>query len=203
MKKLCLAVLLASTLFGAQGLMAKVTTGETAPDFTLTAQDGKTYSLSDFKGQHVVLEWFNEDCPYVKKHYESQNMQKLQRQFTDQGAAWLMLASSPEGQQGYLTAEQASEVLKAQKASPTALLLDPEGEVGRAYGAQTTPHMFVINPKGQVVYQGAIDDKPSTRPSTLEDATPYFANALTASLKGETISPSDTKPYGCSIKYRN
>ena len=139
----------------------------------------------------------------MKKHYNAGRMQDLQKKFKEQDVVWLMVVSSPEGRQGYMTAEEAGEVLKKQKASPTALLFDSDSATAQSYGALTTPHMYLINPAGQVVYQGAIDDKPSTRPSTLEGATPFLAHAVQASLQGEALDPADTKPYGCAIKYKN
>lgn len=203
MKKQLLFALFAACAVVLPQMVLAATVGSPAPNFSLKGQDGKTYSLSDFKGKHVVLEWYNKDCPYVRKHYDSGNMQSLQKEFTEKGVVWLSLISSADGQQGYLTPEQAKEVLNQEKASPTALLFDPSGATGKAYDAKTTPHMYVIDPNGTLVYAGGIDDKPSTRESSLKGATPYFANAVRASLSGEPISPSTTKPYGCSIKYKN
>jgi len=178
-----------------------VDNGKAAPDFSLPGHDGKTYTLSQFKGKHVVLEWFNDDCPYVEKHYGTGNMQKLQKTFTSKNVVWLTIAGNAPGKQGHLTAEAAKKVMAARKASPTTVLLDPTGKVGKLYSAQTTPHMYIINPAGQLVYQGAIDDKPSAQATSLNTATPLFANALNAALAGKAIVMANNKPYGCSVKY--
>ncbi|MBF2052940.1 MAG: thioredoxin family protein [Candidatus Sericytochromatia bacterium] len=178
-----------------------VNNGTQAPDFSLPGHDGKSYSLSQFKGKHVVLEWFNNDCPYVEKHYGAGNMQQLQKKYTGQGVVWLTIASSAPGKQGHLTAEAAKKVMAARKASPSTVLLDPSGKVGKLYAAQTTPHMYIIDPTGKLVYQGAIDDKPSARPTSLSTATPLFANALDAALAGKAIVMAKNKPYGCAVKY--
>lgn len=179
-----------------------VDNGQQAPHFSLPGHDGKTYALSQFKGKYVVLEWFNNDCPYVKKHYDAHNMQHLQKKYTSKGVIWLSIASNAPGQQGHLSAEAAKKVLAERKASPTTVLLDPSGKVGRLYSAQTTPHMYIINPTGKLIYQGAIDDKPSAQASSLKTATPLFANALDAALAGKAIVMAHNKPYGCSIKYQ-
>lgn len=178
-----------------------VNSGQAAPDFSLTGHDGKTYKLSQFKGKHVVLEWFNKDCPYVRKHYNAGKMQQLQKSFGAKGVVWLTVVSSAAGKQGHLTAASAKQQLAQEKASPRVVLLDPTGKVGKAYNAMTTPHMYVINPQGKLVYQGAIDDKPSASPSSLQGATGWFTNALNASIAGKAVSPATTKPYGCSVKY--
>lgn len=193
----CAAVLVSSVAWEAKA----VTTGQNAPNFTLPGHDGKTYQLSDFKGKHVVLEWYNQDCPYVRKHYDAGNMQQLQKTAAAKGVVWLTIVSSAPGKQGHLTAAQAKTQLGKEKATPKVLLLDPQGTVGQAYSAMTTPHMYVINPKGQLVYQGAIDDQPSASPSSLKGATPWLAQALTASLANQPVKPNSTKPYGCSVKY--
>ena len=172
-----------------------------APNFKLSGHDGKTYSLSQFKGKHVVLEWYNDDCPYVDKHYESSNMQNLQKEFTKKGVVWLSIISSAPGKQGHVDQEGATKLVKQRQSAPTAVLLDPKGVVGRQYNAQTTPHMYVIAPSGKLVYQGAIDDKPSANPKSLKTASPWFKNALLASMNGKKIENGSTSPYGCSVKY--
>ncbi len=173
------------------------------PDFSLTGHDGKTYKLSDVlkEGQHVVLEWFNNECPYVKKHYDSGNMQAIQKQYTEKGVKWFTIVSSAEGKQGYLDQKSASKIREERKAVSTALLLDPKGEVGKLYGAKTTPHMFVISPKGDLVYSGAIDSDSSYRPEAIAKSKNYVVQALDASMLGKKVALASTKPYGCSVKY--
>jgi peroxiredoxin len=177
--------------------------GSAAPDFSLQDAKGKTHALADFKGKYVVLEWFNPDCPFVKKHYGSGNMQKLQQEFTNKGVVWLTIDSNAPGLEGNLTPEQASNTISSWKTHQTALLLDPEGKAGRAYGAKNTPHMFVINPEGKIVYEGAIDSKPSPNPADIANSTNYVQVALEESLSGKPVSNPNTKPYGCSVKYKN
>ena len=197
--------LLALTLF-AFGLIsptfAAVEAGKPAPDFTLTDTQGKSHSLADFKGKFVVLEWYNPDCPFVKKHYdESSNMQKLQKTYTDKGVVWLSINSSAEGKQGNYSAEEFNKMIAAKKSAPTALLLDASGKVGKAYGAKTTPHIFIINPEGNLVYQGAIDNKSTADASDIDGAENYVKSTLDAALAGKEIAVSSTKPYGCGVKY--
>lgn len=171
-----------------------------APDFTLQGHDGKTYKLSDYKGKTVVLEWYNDDCPYVVKHYDSNTMQTLQKDFQDK-VVWFSIISSAPGKQGHVDAEGATKLKETRQSFQTAILLDPKGDVGRSYGAKTTPHMYIIDEKGTLQYQGAIDDKPSTKMETLKDAKPLFKDALTQVLAGKALALRDTKPYGCSVKY--
>jgi peroxiredoxin len=174
-----------------------------APDFTLTGIDGKNYKLSDFKGKYVVLEWNNLDCPFVKKHYGSGNMQALQKKYTDKGVVWLTICSSAEGKQGYYEPAALKEMTKERKLSSTAYLRDADGTVGKEYGAKTTPSMFVVNPEGTLIYAGAIDSKPSTDPNDIPGATNYVAACLDASMAGKTIATRTTVSYGCSVKYAN
>ena len=176
--------------------------GAIAPDFSLTDAAGKTQSLSQYKGKYVVLEWFNPDCPFVKKHYGSGNMQKLQAEYTGKGVVWLTIDSSAPGFEGNLSAEQATKVMAEQKLKSTAVLLDPDGKAGKAYGARNTPHMFVVSPEGKIVYEGAIDSKPSPNPADIEGATNYVKVALDESMAGKPVSQSSTRPYGCSVKYK-
>lgn len=183
--------------------VAGATVGEAAPAFSLPDQDGKTHALADFKGKYVVLEWFNKDCPFVKKHYGSGNMQKLQKWAKDKGVVWLSIVSSAEGKQGYLTGPDAKQTLKDLKMSSAAILLDPAGTVGKSYGAKTTPHMFVIDPKGVVRYNGAIDDKPSPNPADIDSARSNVKIALEEALAGKEVSVKTSQPYGCSVKYSN
>jgi peroxiredoxin len=176
--------------------------GTTAPDFSLTDSKGKTQSVSQYKGKYVVLEWFNPECPFVKKHYGSGNMQKLQEEFTAKGVVWLSIDSSAPGLEGNLTAEQANAKMTEWKTKQTALVLDPDGKAGRSYGAKNTPHMFVINPEGKIVYEGAIDSKASPNPADIPNSTNYVKVALEESLAGKTVTNANTKPYGCSVKYK-
>lgn len=175
--------------------------GAAAPAFSLIDSNGKQHGLADFKGKHVVLEWLNHGCPYVKKHYESKNMQALQKDYTGKGVVWLSIISSAEGKQGHSTPAKANEDVTAMGASPTAVLLDPKGDVGRLYGAKTTPHMFVIDPAGNLIYKGAIDDKPTTDTDDIAGATNYVRQALDAALAGKAVATAQSKPYGCSVKY--
>jgi peroxiredoxin len=195
---IALSSLVGATLFAADSPPV----GSNAPEFSLSDAKGKNRSLGDFKGKYVVLEWFNPECPFVKKHYGSGNMQKLQQEFTEKGVVWLTIDSSAPGTEGNLTPEQASNTMNSWKTHMTALLLDPNGKAGRAYGAKNTPHMFVINPEGKIVYEGAIDSKPSPNPSDIPNSTNYVKVALEESLAGKPVSNPNTKPYGCSVKYK-
>jgi len=176
--------------------------GSAAPDFSLTDAKGKTHSLAQYKGKYVVLEWFNPECPFVKKHYGSGNMQKLQEEYTSKGVAWLTIDSNAPGTEGNLSADTASKVTTGWKTQQTALLLDPEGKAGRAYGAKNTPNMVVINPEGKIVYEGAIDSKATPNPADIPNSTNYVKVALDESLAGKPVTTSPTKPYGCSVKYK-
>ncbi|HRY29946.1 MAG TPA: thioredoxin family protein [Elusimicrobiota bacterium] len=175
--------------------------GQKAPNFTLQDVRGQKRSLSDFKGQYVVLEWTNPDCPFVRKHYDSGNMPALQKEMTAKGVVWLAIASSAKGKQGYYEPSAWEKILREKKSAPTALLRDPAGTVGRMYGAKTTPHMFVIDPEGLLLYKGAIDDKPSTDPDDVATAKNYVRAALEEALSGKPVTTSDTSAYGCSVKY--
>lgn len=176
--------------------------GSAAPDFSVTDSKGKTHSIAEQKGKYVVLEWFNPECPFVKKHYGSGNMQKLQQEFTGKGVVWLTVDSSAPGAEGNLTPEQANKTIADWKTHSTALLLDPDGKAGRAYGAKNTPHMFVINPEGKIVYEGAIDSKASANAADIASSTNYIKVALDESLAGKPVSTPSTRPYGCSVKYK-
>jgi peroxiredoxin len=193
-----LASLISTALFAADS----PTVGSTAPDFSLTDSKGKTQSVSQYKGKYVVLEWFNPECPFVKKHYGSGNMQKLQEEFTGKGVVWLSIDSSAPGLEGNLTPEQANAKIAEWKTKQTALLLDPDGKAGRTYGAKNTPHMFVINPEGKIIYEGAIDSKATPNPADIASSTNYVKVALDESLGGKPVSNANTKPYGCSVKYK-
>lgn len=175
--------------------------GKPAPDFALDSASGKSLKLSDYKGKTVVLEWLNHGCPFVRKHYDSGNMQSLQKSYTDKGVVWLSVISSAEGKQGYVNAKDATNEKASNKSSATDILLDPTGKVGTMYEAKTTPHMYVVDPKGVLVYQGAIDDKPSTDTEDIKGATNYVAAALDATLAGKKVTMAQTKSYGCAVKY--
>jgi len=176
--------------------------GSTAPDFSLTDAKGRTHSLSQYKGKYVVLEWFNPECPFVKKHYGSGNMQKLQQEYTGKGVVWLTIDSNAPGTEGNLSADAASKIATGWKTHQTALLLDPDGKAGRAYGARNTPNMVVINPEGKIAYEGAIDSKATPNPADIPSSTNYVKVALDESLAGKSITTANTRPYGCSIKYK-
>jgi peroxiredoxin len=175
--------------------------GQAAPAFTAMDANGKTRSLSEFRGRTVVLEWTNDGCPYVRKHYDSGNMQALQQQAARDGVAWLTIVSSAPGTQGYLTPAAAKSWKAREKAAPTDVLLDPKGTVGRAYEAKTTPHMFVIDRTGKLVYMGGIDDQASSDPDSLKGARNYVVAALADVKAGRPVAQAATRPYGCSVKY--
>lgn len=175
--------------------------GQPAPAFQVKDADGKTRSLAEFKGKTVVLEWTNEGCPYVQKHYNSGNMQGLQRQAANDGMVWLTVISSAPGMQGYKEPAEAKAWKAKAKAAPAAVLLDPDGKVGRAYDAKTTPHMYIVDKAGKLVYMGGIDDRPSADPGSLKGAKNYVTAALADVKAGRAVSQAATKPYGCSVKY--
>jgi peroxiredoxin len=191
-----LAVCLMGTIAQAQ-----VVSGQLAPDFTLTDSNGQAHSLAGFKGKYVVLEWVNHSCPFVVKHYGSGNMQSLQKEFTAKDVVWLSINSSAAGKEGAVNGQEANALTKEKGAAPTAVLLDSDGKAGKLYGAKTTPHMFVINPEGILIYQGAIDDKASADPADIAGAKNYVREALTAAMAGQPVAESSTKSYGCSVKY--
>jgi len=175
--------------------------GETAPAFTVTDTNGKDVALADLRGKTVVLEWTNHQCPYVMKHYGAGNMQKLQADATSDGVVWISIISSEPGAQGHVSADEANRLSESRGATPTHVVIDESGAIGRAYEARTTPHMFVINPDGQLVFMGGIDDQPTTRESSIAEATNYVTLALDAVSKGEPVATQIARPYGCSIKY--
>lgn len=188
--------------FGAAvAAMATYASAPVAPDFTLPASNGKQVTLSEFKGKYVVLEWWNHQCPFVRKHYDVGNMQKLQKEFTEKGVVWLTICSSKEGAQGYVTADEATEVMENEKGSPSFVLLDPAGVVGKKYEAKTTPQMVLISPKGEILYDGAIDDLIASRGSDVKTAENYLVRAYNEASTGKPVSMPKTKPYGCSVKY--
>jgi peroxiredoxin len=175
--------------------------GKPAPDFSLKDTQGKQHALKDYKGKLVVLEWVNFDCPFVKKHYSSNNMQNLQKAYTGKGVVWLSINSSAPGKQGNYAADKINEMIKERNATPTAYLLDADGTVGRAYGARTTPDMYVIDPAGVLIYAGAIDNRPSTDAEDIKGSQNYVKATLDQALKGKKAKLLSTKAYGCSVKY--
>lgn len=177
--------------------------GERAPDFTATDSNGQAHKLSEYAGKFVVLEWHNRGCPYTQKHYQSGNMERLQREWTARGVIWLTVISSAPGKQGYVTAEEENVYLKEMKAAPTAVLLDPTGALGHLYDAKTTPQMFVINPRGILIYNGAIDDHPTPDPADIPHSQNYLSQALEEALAGKPVAVATSRPYGCSVKYAN
>lgn len=180
---------------------AEQTTGQPAGNFRLMDADGKAVTLSQFKGRPVVLEWNNPGCPFVQKHYDSGNMQAAQAKAKAMGAAWLTINSGAPGKQGHMNGQQAKAFLAAQKAQPTAYLLDPQGRVGKGYGAKTTPHMYLIDASGKLVYQGGIDDKPTADKADIPGARNHLLAALGEVKAGKKVSVPEARPYGCSVKY--
>lgn len=196
----CASLVAAATIAGAQG-EAGPRVGAPAPSFTSTDSNGRSVSLADMKGKTVVLEWTNDECPFVRKHYMGENMQALQKKWTGKDVVWLTIISSPPGEQGYATAEKANKLTVDRGAAPTAVLLDPKGDVGRAYKAQVTPHMYVIAPDGKLAYMGGIDDKPSAKVEDLKGARNYVDAALTELAAGKPVSTTTARPYGCTVKF--
>ena len=180
---------------------AAVQTGAAAPAFTGTDTKGVVHSLAGYRGKIVVLEWTNHECPYTAKHYATGNMQALQGAATGAGVIWLTVVSSRPGEQGYVDAATADRLMASRNAKPTAVLLDPTGQIGRLYGARTTPHMFVIDAAGTLVYMGAIDDRPTANHAGVRGARNYVREALDALAAGRPIAVASTRPYGCSVKY--
>jgi peroxiredoxin len=196
-----LAPMVLATLALPGAALAQAVVGKPAPSFTGTDSNGKTHALASFQGKTVVLEWFNPECPFVRKHYGSGNMQKLQKAYTAKGVVWLTIASSAPGKQGYLDAAKGNAVIKDLGAAQTVLILDSAGTIGKAYGAKTTPHMFVVDAKGTVVYAGGIDDRPSTDQADVPGAKGYVQTALDEVLAGKPVTIASSQPYGCSVKY--
>ena len=175
--------------------------GAAAPAFTITDTAGKAVQLADYRGKYVVLEWTNPECPFVRKHYDSGNMQGLQKEWGAKDVVWLAVNSTNQSHSEYKTPAQMGGWMRAQGAAPAATLLDATSATGRAYGAKTTPHMFVVDPAGKVIYAGAIDDKRSANPADAKTANNYVRAALTEALAGKPVTVASTTPYGCSVKY--
>ncbi len=196
-----IALLTAALAFAPIAAIASPAVDQPAPAFTAATADGKTLDLSSLRGKTVVLEWTNHECPFVKKHYDGGNMQSLQKDAASKGVVWLQVISSAPGKQGHIDGATAIKVNASRGASPANTLLDPDGKLGKLYGAQTTPHMYIIDAKGVLIYKGGIDSIVSTDKADVAKAEPYVANALTAIAAGKKIANGSTKPYGCSIKY--
>ncbi len=201
MSFVCLGAQAESGGVGSHSNFGQVKVNEKAPQFALTDTKNKLIKLSDFKGKYVVLEWFNLGCPFVRKHYDSGNMQKLQKEYTGKGVIWLSINSSAPGKQGHESAAEYNRDFADKKAAPTAILIDADGKVGHQYGAKTTPSMYVINPAGILVYAGAIDDTPGTDISEIATAKNYVKEALDECMSDKPVTTAETKSYGCSVKY--
>jgi peroxiredoxin len=180
---------------------AQAVVGSPAPNFTATDSHGQTHTLSEYRGKYVVLEWHNRDCPYTHKHYVSGNMEALQKEWTAKDVVWFTVISSAPGKQGYVTDTEENEYLQQMHADPTAVLMDPEGKLGRLYDAKTTPEMYVIDPEGKLIYEGAIDNRPTTDVSDIKGADNYLSDALTEAMAGKPVEHPYTRSYGCSVKY--
>ena len=202
MKTLFTATAIAALLATATTASAKIPNGTSVTDMTVTDSNGVQHNLSDFNGKRVILEWTNNGCPYVQKHYDTDNMQALQKETTvDGNSVWLSIISSAPGKQGYVSGEGANELTTSRGAAPSAVVLDPAGEMGKTFAAKTTPHMYIIDEVGTLVYQGAIDDNSSARKSTVAGAKNYVRAAMSDLDAGRSVAVSDTAPYGCSVKY--
>jgi peroxiredoxin len=201
MKRLMQLLAIGAMSLAAASALAAAAPGQPGTDFTLTDITGKPRKLADLRGKYVVLEWFNSECPFVQKHYESGNMQGLQKQYTGKGVVWLAINSTNPAHSNFRDEARSAQIVKDWKMVPTALSLDKDGKVGQAYGARTTPHMFVIDPNGTVIYAGGIDDKASFSPADVKSAKNFVAAALDESMAGKPVSTPSARPYGCSVKY--
>jgi len=180
---------------------AQAVVGSPAAAFTATDSHGQSHSLDQYRGKYVVLEWHNQGCPYTRKHYVSGNMQSLQKEWTAKGVIWFTVISSAPGQQGYVTDSDENAYLAQMHADPSAVLMDADGKLGHLYGAKTTPEMYVIDPNGKLIYEGAIDDRPTPDVSDIKGADNYLSDALTEAMAGKPVVHSYTRSYGCSVKY--
>lgn len=201
LKKTAGAVLVAGLFSAAMLIAQEPRVGAPAPAFTATDSQGKTDILDQFRGKYVVLEWHNQGCPYTRKHYESGNMQALQKEWTAKGVAWFTVISSAPGTQGYVTPAEENAYIAKMHAAPTAVLMDSQGKLARLYGAKTTPQMFVIDPAGKLIYDGAIDNRPTPDPDDINGAQNYVSEALIQAMAGKSVTTPYTRPYGCSVKY--
>jgi hypothetical protein len=195
-------VLALPALFLAMAAHATATVGQPAPDFALKDTSGKTVKLSDFRGKHVVLEWTNPGCPFVRKHYNSGNMPALQKEAVDKGVVWLAINSTHKGSDEYMAPAKLAAWQQERQSRPTATLADEEGTTGKAYGARTTPHMYIVDPQGRLIYAGGIDSIPSSNPEDIKKAVNYVRRGLDEALAGKALSASVTRPYGCSVQYK-
>jgi peroxiredoxin len=182
---------------------AQAVVGSPAPTFTATDSHGQTHSLAEYRGKYVVLEWHNQGCPYTKKHYDSGNMQSLQKEWTAKGVVWFTVISSAPGQQGYVSDAEENAYLEQMHAAPTAVLMDPEGKLGHLFSAKTTPEMYVIDPQGKLIYEGAIDDHATPDVRDIKGADNYLNDALTEAMAGKPVAHAYTRSYGCAVKYTN
>jgi peroxiredoxin len=187
--------------FSVTAAHAAAVVGQPAPAFSVKDSRGKTHTLAQYQGKTVVLEWTNDQCPFVKKHYESGNMQALQKDATKSGVVWLSVISSAPGKQGHVLGKQADALTVARKAAPSAVLQDDSGVMGKAYGAKTTPHMYVIDKTGTLVYAGGIDDIPSAETSDIPKSRNFVKLALADLAAGKSVATATSRPYGCSVKY--
>jgi peroxiredoxin len=194
-------IIVAATLLAMPLLIWAAKVGDAAPDFSAAGSDGKTYHLEDYRGKFVVLEWHNNGCPYTRKHYDSGNMQHLQKEWTEKGVVWFTVISSAPRTQGYMTADQENAYKQKMQATPTAVLLDSGGQVGHLYDAKTTPQMVVIDPQGKIIYDGAIDDHPTSDPGDIPQSKNYLDLALRQATSGKQVEIPTSRPYGCSVKY--
>lgn len=201
MKAWILGTALAVGQLGADGAAAQAVVGQAAPAFSAVDAHGKTVSLADFKGKHVVLEWVNPGCPFVQKHYNSGNMPATQKAAVAQGVAWLAVSSTARDAYDYRPPQELAAWIKGKSGVPSATLIDSDGRIGRAYGARTTPHMYLIDPQGKLLYAGAIDSRPTASPADIAGATNYVSQAIGEALARKPVSQAATRAYGCSIKY--
>ena len=201
MKHVIKAVAAGVLLTMASAALANAELNKPAPAFAAVGADGKPVKLDAYKGKTVVLEWTNHECPFVVKHYDSGNIPSLQKDAAGKGVVWLQVVSSAPGKQGFVDGAAAQKLNGTRNAAPTATVLDPDGKIGKAYGAQTTPHIFIVNADGQLVYKGGIDSIPSSNKADLPKAENYVVSALKSISAGKPIEKANTKPYGCSIKY--
>jgi hypothetical protein len=191
-----------SALAFAAAAQAAPTVGQPAPDFTVSDSNGKPIKLSDYRGKYVVLEWTDPACPFVRKHYDSGNMPATQKEALAKGAVWLSINSSAKSSYAYMEPAKLAAWLRERQSQPSAVLMDEEGTAGMAYGARTTPHMYIIDPRGRLIYAGGIDSVPSTNPEDIKRAVNYVRQGLNEALAGKPLSMAATRPYGCSIKYK-
>jgi peroxiredoxin len=203
MNRRYLVATLALILMGALAEVWAASVGQPAPAFTATDSNNHVHKLSDYKGKFVVLEWTNRDCPFTQKHYQSGNMERLQHEWTKRGVVWLTVVSSAPGEQGYAIGGEENAYMSQMRAAPTAVLLDPAGKLGHLYDAKTTPHMFVIDRKGVLIYDGAIDDRATTDVSDITGAKNYVVQALQEAMAGKPVTVATSRPYGCAVKYKD